>query len=168
MKPRPGAASACAEPIRSAPPRSDTPSCKKLRLPPGSIAHGPWSASDPSLPRGLPPIAGCAHDARAAPFPMQMPRSNSGPAGAAAPHATPASHPAGPPSTSLVSSPLVYTPGSSFAHDRWPRLSVAGSPPGGAVSEHPKFPTYRAPCMPIRPPCFQETRTAELSLKGVG
>ncbi len=156
MKPRPGAASAWAEPIRSAPPRSDTTSCKKRRLPRGSIAHGPWSASGPSLPRGLPATAGSDHDGHAAPFPMERPRSNSGPAGAAATPATPAPHPVPPPSTSLVSSPLVYTRGSSSGHDRSPPLSVAGSPHDGAVSEHPEFPTYRAPCMPIRPPCFQE------------
>ena len=87
---------------------------------------------------------------------MQKPRSNSGPAGVAAPPATRARHPVEPPSTSLVSSPLVYTRESSSGPDRWLQLSFAGSPLDGAVSEHPELPTYRAPCMPIRPPCFQE------------
>ena len=87
---------------------------------------------------------------------MQKPRSNSGPAGVAAPPATRTRHPVEPPSTSLVSSPLVYTRESSSGPDRSLQLSFAGSPLDGAVSEHPELPTYRAPCMPIRPPCFQE------------
>ena len=68
----------------AAPPRSDTPSCKKRRRPGGSKARGPWSASGPSLPRGLPAIAGYDHDGHAAPSPPENPRSGTDPAGGAA------------------------------------------------------------------------------------